>query len=408
MHKKSRLLVISKVYPFPGESGQQMRVRYSLESLRNDFHITFFSTSPKSQIEVVKKEISKYVDESIIIPTKFDGIIIKTIYRIIGLIWMILTGLKFSNFIVSKIDFTTKRLESELAGKEYDIVLYEYWHSYKTIEYFIKKNVPTILDMHNILWQSYKSQLDLKSWIPGVCKERLVNRYKRYEESAWTLFNGLIAINKKEFCYVNDVTHNQKNNIYIPMGIDLSKWSVERAPAQPPRIGYYGGLGSSHNQRDALKCYKDIMPLVWEEYSDAELWLIGSNPPNHLKELNKHDSRIHVTGYVRNVAEILKTMTVMVLPWEGTYGFRSRMIEMMALGLPIVTTEQAIDGMNISENTGLIISENNNQFVKGIDKIVKFSKKESVDLTKQIKKAVASYNYKVIYNQMNCFIQKSI
>ena len=46
----------------------------------------------------------------------------------------------------------------------------------------------------------------------------------------------------------------------------------------------------------------------------------------------------------------------MVLPWEGTYGFRSRIIEMMALGLPIITTEQAIDGMNLSEVDGLLLA----------------------------------------------------
>jgi len=99
------------------------------------------------------------------------------------------------------------------------------------------------------------------------------------------------------------------------------------------------------------------MPNVWEKYPEVELWLVGSNPPNHLKELGKKDKRIHVTGYVKNVGEILKTMTVMVCPWEGTYGFRSRMIELMALGLPIVTSPQTIDGMGLSDDEGFIFAK---------------------------------------------------
>ena len=370
VHKKPRLLVISKVFPFPGESGQQMRIKYSVESLKNDFHITFLSTSPKAQLEEVKYKLKRFVDESIILPTKYEGKIFKTIYRFIGFIWMILTGLKFSNFIVSKVDFTLKRLESALAGKEFDIVLYEYWHTYKTIDYFKKRNVPTILDMHNILWQSYRSQLNMTLWIPSVCKDWLVKRYKKHEEFAWQCYDGLIAINKNEFNYVNGITNNSTNNIHIPMGVDLSKWSVERDPAHPPRVGYYGGLGSPHNQKDALKCYTDIMPNVWEKYPEVELWLVGSNPPNHLKELGKKDKRIHVTGYIKNVGEILKTMTVMVCPWEGTYGFRSRIIELMALGLPIVTTKEALDGMKLPKNDCVLITNDYSQYRSHITHLI--------------------------------------
>ena len=43
MSKKTRLLILSAVYPFPRNSGQQQRVYYKLRALRADFHITFLT-----------------------------------------------------------------------------------------------------------------------------------------------------------------------------------------------------------------------------------------------------------------------------------------------------------------------------------------------------------------------------
>ena len=41
---KPRILVISNVLPFPGKSGQEMRVYYNLQSLKSKFHITFLTS----------------------------------------------------------------------------------------------------------------------------------------------------------------------------------------------------------------------------------------------------------------------------------------------------------------------------------------------------------------------------
>src|SRR5690606_14691233 len=110
-------------------------------------------------------------------------------------------------------------------------------------------------------------------------------------------------------------------------GIDLQKWPYSWQPAQPPRIAYYGGLGSPHNQRDALQCYEEIMPTVWAHFPDVELWIVGSRPPATIQALAEQDSRVTVTGFVERVQDVLQTMTAVLCPWTGKYGFRSRLIE---------------------------------------------------------------------------------
>jgi glycosyltransferase involved in cell wall biosynthesis len=61
-----------------------------------------------------------------------------------------------------------------------------------------------------------------------------------------------------------------------------------------------------------------------------------------------------VTGFVKNVQETLGKMSAMICPWSGRFGFRSRLVETMALGIPLVTTEDAIFGMELESGKGLL------------------------------------------------------
>ena len=91
---------------------------------------------------------------------------------------------------------------------------------------------------------------------------------------------------------------------------------------------YFGGLGSDHNQMKYLNV-TIIMPSLWEKYSDIEFWIVGSNPRKKIKQLMVHDRRVNVTGYLEDVVKILKTMSFLICPWSGKYGFRSRIIEVI-------------------------------------------------------------------------------
>jgi glycosyltransferase involved in cell wall biosynthesis len=105
------------------------------------------------------------------------------------------------------------------------------------------------------------------------------------------------------------------------------------------------------------------MPEIWRTFPDAELWLVGSNPPESLRALAVEDSRIKVTGFVESVQQILRTMSVVICPWSGTYGFRSRLVEVMALGVPVVASADAAYGMDLSSGKGIFLCEDIEELV---------------------------------------------
>jgi hypothetical protein len=140
------------------------------------------------------------------------------------------------------------------------------------------------------------------------------------------------------------------------MGTDLDLWPYSPDPATPPRIAYYGGLGNRQNEQCALRCATQIMPAIWAKVPNAELWLVGANPPESLSRLAS-DRRVHVTGFVDDVQQVLRTMTAVACPWTGKFGFRSRLIEVMALGVPVVVTPDAVHGMELEADRGVLLGE---------------------------------------------------
>lgn len=371
MASKPRLLVVSAVLPFPRRAGQNQRVYYKLVAAREFFRTVFLTVADPGRLKDVREQLLTLCDEAIVLPSRYSrSRVTKAWHKTVGTLHSLRTGLKFSNYLVGKLEFPLSRLNGALAGERFDCAVYEYWHAVDSLPVLQEKNVPCVLDMHNVLWQSYSRQLDARPGLPAAWKRRAIEKYQAAEEDAWQTFDALIAINQAEGDYVRQVVGPGKRVFFAPMGTDLGRWPYSWQPETPPRIVYYGGLSSPHNQEDALRCYERVMPHIWREHPQAQLWVVGSNPPRSLQELPDKDRRVVVTGFVDAVSDVLKTMTAVLLPWSGTYGFRSRLIEVMALGVPVVTTPQAVYGMELEVGQGLFLEETDHRMAMACNELI--------------------------------------
>lgn len=71
-----------------------------------------------------------------------------------------------------------------------------------------------------------------------------------------------------------------------------------------------------------------------------------------------------VTGYVERVQDIIRTMAVVVCPFSGTYGFRSRIIEVISLGITLVVSPDAMYGMGMDVGRGILVEETDKKMVQ--------------------------------------------
>ena len=364
---KPRILVLSNVFPFPGASGQQRRVAYKLRALREVFHVTFAIAVKAEQMETMREKLLALVDDAVLLPSRYNRSRMSKVWHLgAGMFYTLTTGLKRSNYIVAELEYTPKRLADAFEQYAFDLVLFEYWHASSGTSVFRDEDIPCVIDIHNVLWKNYAYQLDSPAALPSrfepalprAWKRWAVDRYRQREEQAWNCFDGLIIMNAYEEEQVREAVKDSVRLFYAPMGTDLSNWSYSWEPAYPPRIAYYGGLSNPYNVKDAFTCYEQVMPEIWRRFPDVVLWLVGSNPIERVRALAE-DPRVKVTGYVEHVQEVLKTMMLKVMPWSEAHGFRSRLIEVMALGVPVVTAAGVVQEMDVEKGKGIIVEETN-------------------------------------------------
>ncbi len=344
--------------PFPRESGQQQRVYYKLKALSRSFRVTFLGLEMVRRDEDALAQLQEICDRVVLLPRKYSRRrpLIRGLYAARALLSSLGSGLRTSNFIVGRLELTPQRVRAAVDLESFECALFEYWHAWRCVEETRAKQVYSVLDMHDFLWRSWDRTLGQRPYVPNWWRSWAVGSYRQLEQSAWEMFDALIAINAGERDEVKQLLPDHPV-LFVPMGVDLQDWPYSWAPKDPARVVYYGGLGNPARQRDAFWAYRQVMPEIWQEEPDTEFWLIGSRPPESFLDLQRTDPRVRVTGYLPQVQDTLATASVLLCPWRGTFGFRSRLVEAMALGVPVVASPDAAWGMELVHGRGISLMD---------------------------------------------------
>src|SRR6185503_10867792 len=154
--KVPRLLVISHVLPYPGDSGQQMRVANVLKVLRTLFEVDFLIFAAAADVKTAAEELSRRCDRPIVLRSRaLSGVPRRGIHWIASTFYRTYTGLRMSNYLLNR-EFSPNRILGVCDPRAYDVVLFESWHAAEAaVPVFAQRGVPCVLDMHGIFANSY-------------------------------------------------------------------------------------------------------------------------------------------------------------------------------------------------------------------------------------------------------------
>jgi glycosyltransferase involved in cell wall biosynthesis len=131
----------------------------------------------------------------------------------------------------------------------------------------------------------------------------------------------------------------------LPLGFDFVSFDTEskNAHLKQPAIVYSGSMKADQSVDAAIFLAREVMPLVWQTNKDAHLYIVGGGPTAEV--LSLASDRIHVTGYVQDMASYLRSCRVYVCPLRLGSGMRTRVVEALAYGVSMVATSMAVRGI---------------------------------------------------------------
>jgi glycosyltransferase involved in cell wall biosynthesis len=110
---------------------------------------------------------------------------------------------------------------------------------------------------------------------------------------------------------------------------------------------------------------REVLPLIRERMPNVEFRIVGSNPAAKIRELSKIPG-VSVTGHVPDVRSYVIDAAVSIAPLRLARGTQNKILESMAMGLPVVASPQAAAGINAVPGRDLLVAEDRQSFAKHV------------------------------------------
>lgn len=143
--------------------------------------------------------------------------------------------------------------------------------------------------------------------------------------------------------------------VVIPNGIDLEQFQQHEQQRDPHTLLFVGNYEYPPNREAALVLVDQILPAVRRVFPDVRLQLVGNAPPPELLALRS--DHVEVTGRVPDVRPYLQQATIFVCPLLTGAGIKNKVLEALAMGIPIVASPLSVDGIHVRDGVQVRVAE---------------------------------------------------
>ena len=374
--KSLRILELAPQFPFPSDDGGKISIANTFLQFASQGNETTFFT-------FYQKEIPKSVIDNSLSNSNLYLFKHSTNIPFSRIAKAILSNK--SLYIEKHINEEIKKEIRNILEKEtFDIIHSD--HSCMAPLALYAKSIcgaPVGIRLHNIeyiIWQRYADALPKyhpKKYFVQSQAELLRKQEQYLYEKADVCFS-ITAVDKERSLALSP----NANVIVASAGVDLNSWKSEELQRDPNQIVIATTFNWVHNI-DALSWFIDsVLPLIKNVCKDAYLSIIGKNIPKEFYEranLKKEEESskksfkekeisngLHLLGYVPTVLPYLNKASVYIAPLFVGSGIRIKILEAMAMELPVVATPVSAEGIEASEQDGLFVCSTAEDFAEKV------------------------------------------
>jgi polysaccharide biosynthesis protein PslH len=146
----------------------------------------------------------------------------------------------------------------------------------------------------------------------------------------------------------------------ISNGVDAAYFApgdhARAYPAGAPAFVFTGTMDYRPNVDAVVWFAEEILPLIRREEPTARFFIVGSNPAQAVQKLASYPG-VAVTGRVPDVRPYLGHATAAVAPLRISRGIQNKVLEAMAMAVPVIVTPPALEGIDAAPGREVLVAE---------------------------------------------------
>jgi glycosyltransferase involved in cell wall biosynthesis len=138
--------------------------------------------------------------------------------------------------------------------------------------------------------------------------------------------------------------------------VDADYFCPTDAPYEPETISFIGRMDYYPNQECMARFCKEVWPILKSQRPQMKLLIVGADPSPEMQALAGLRD-VEVTGSVPDVRPYVRRSALMVAPLAIARGTQNKILEAMAMGVPVVTSGTAAGGVDADAETHLLVAD---------------------------------------------------
>lgn len=129
---------------------------------------------------------------------------------------------------------------------------------------------------------------------------------------------------------------------------------------------FVGGFAHKPNIDGVIWFINEVFPKVTSSFQDMKVFIVGSNPPELIRNLNSQN--VIVTGYVTDgeLMEYYAKCRMVIVPLRYGAGIKGKVVEALYYGLPVITTQTGAEGLTKSEAV-MVVRDSSEEMAQAIE-----------------------------------------
>ena len=174
-------------------------------------------------------------------------------------------------------------------------------------------------------------------------------------------------------------------------GVDHEFFSPDGEDYDSDVISFIGRMDYYPNQECMLRFCKEVLPSVRSQRPSVKLFIVGADPMPAIKKLGELPG-VTVTGSVPDVRPFVRRSVAMVAPLAIARGTQNKILEAMAMGVPVITTSLAANGVDVVKDEHLLVADDPASCTHAILKLMQ-DRSERLRLSKAGRARVMSHHH---------------